>query len=166
MGGLMHNWFWSYLGNFVGSLMMVAAVAATGILVGNPVPVNVATMKAGLPWMTALIRAVLANWLVCMAVWQASSANTLSGKLLGLWGPITTFVAIGLEHSIANMFLIPMGMVLGAKVSFNEFLWNNLLPVTLGNTIGGVIFVATAFAFIHGSLGKPKPAPSTVLVGV
>ncbi len=58
------------------------------------------------------------------------------------------------------MFIIPMGISLGAKVTFSEFLWNNLLPVTLGNTLGGFLFVGTAFAFIHGSLGKSKPAPA------
>ncbi len=57
---------------------------------------------------------------------------------------------------MANMFFIPMGIVLGAKVTFSQFLWNNLLPVTLGNTIGGFVFVGTAFAFIHGSLGKKQ----------
>lgn len=163
VGGMLHNWFWSYFGNFVGSLAMVAAVAATGIMDGNPIPVGLAEMKAGLPWMTALIRSTLCNWLVCMAVWNAASATTLTGKMAGLWGPISMFVAIGLEHSVANMFLIPLGIVLGAKVTFNEFLWNNLLPVTLGNTIGGFVFVGTAFAFIHGSLGKKKvatPAPA------
>ncbi|GFH32433.1 low co2 inducible protein A, partial [Haematococcus lacustris] len=60
--------------------------------------------------------------------------------MMGLWAPIATFVAIGLEHSVANMFFIPMGMVLGAKVTFSEFMLNNLLPVTLGNTLGGFLF--------------------------
>lgn len=160
VGGMLHNWFWSYFGNFVGSLMMVAAVASTGILNGLTTPVGLAEMKAGLPWATALIRSTLCNWLVCMAVWNAAAATTLTGKMAGLWGPISCFVAIGLEHSVANMFIIPMGISLGAKVTFSEFLWNNLLPVTLGNTLGGFLFVGTAFAFIHGSLGKSKPAPA------
>jgi formate/nitrite transporter FocA (FNT family) len=88
--------FFSYLANFVGSLAMVAAVFATGTLVGNPVPVGLAETKCSLPFATAFVRAVLCNWLVCMAVWSASAASSLPGKLMGLWPPIAAFVAIGL----------------------------------------------------------------------
>ena len=95
-GGMMKNWFWSWTGNLLGSLFMVAAVYATGLLAGNPVPANVATMKATLPFAVTLIRSTLCNWLVCMAVWNAASATTLTGKMAGLWGPIATFVTIGL----------------------------------------------------------------------
>lgn len=98
-GAMFHNWFWSYTGNFIGSILMVALVAATGILAGNPVPVNMATMKTSIPFWTCLARATVCNWLVCMAVWNAASATSVPGKMLGLWGPIATFVTIGLEVS-------------------------------------------------------------------
>ena len=108
-GQLMKSWFVSYAGNLVGSLFMVAAVYATGLLATNPMPVAVATMKTSLPFIQVLSRSILCNWLVCVAVYQSSAAKSLPGKLLGLWPPIAAFVAMGLEHSIANQFFIPMG---------------------------------------------------------
>ena len=102
----------------------------------------------------ALVRAVLANWLVCIAVVQAAASTSLVGKMCGLWWPITAFVAIGLEHSVANMFIIPAGIALGAKVTFTDFLVKNLIPVTIGNTIAGVFFVAVLYSLIFGSFGK------------
>jgi formate/nitrite transporter FocA (FNT family) len=84
------------VGNLLGSLAMAAAVYGTGMLIGNPVPVGLAEAKCSLPFATAFIRAVLCNWLVCMAVWNTAAAPTLAGKVIGLWPPIATFVAIGL----------------------------------------------------------------------
>jgi formate/nitrite transporter FocA (FNT family) len=85
---------------------------------------------------------------------QASAANSFAGKALAVWFPISSFIALGLEHSVANMFLIPMGIMLGAKVSFSKFLLSNLLPVTLGNIVGGAVFVALAYSYIFGTFGK------------
>lgn len=152
-GGLMHNWFWSYLGNFVGSLAMVAAVVATGVFAGNTIVPGIAVTKSTLPWATAFARSVLCNWLVCLAVWNATASTSMAGKILALWPPIMAFVTVGLEHSVANMFIIPLGMALGAKVTWGEFIMNNLLPVTLGNTFAGAMMVATLLGFCHGSLG-------------
>jgi formate/nitrite transporter len=153
-GQLGKNFFFSYTGNFVGSLMIVAAVLAAGSLTGNSMATNAAVAKTSLPWGTALIRGILANWLVCIAVFHASAASTLPGKMLGLWFPIAAFVTVGLEHSVANMFIIPMGMVLGAKVSISDFIINNLIPVTIGNTIAGTVFMALTYSMCFGSLGK------------
>eukprot|EP00878_Enallax_costatus_P000295 GHUV01000368.1.p1 GENE.GHUV01000368.1~~GHUV01000368.1.p1 ORF type:complete len:332 (+),score=109.93 GHUV01000368.1:119-1114(+) len=159
LAGLVKNWFWSYLGNFVGSLLFVAAVVATGIFAqGAAYPVKTALYKATLPWHQAFIRAILANWLVCVAVWNAGAASSLPGKVLGIWPPIASFVAIGLEHSVANMFLIPLGICLGADITFGQFLTQNLIPVTLGNIVGGMIFMGTASSIFFGSLGKKKTA--------
>ncbi len=82
---------------------MVAAVVATGLLATNSLPVTMATAKANLGFTEVLSRSILCNWLVCCAVWSASAATSLPGRILGLWPPITAFVAIGLEHSVANM---------------------------------------------------------------
>jgi len=158
MGQLWHNWFWSYSGNFVGSLALVAAVAASGVLAGSALPIKTALYKSSLTWSQAFIRAILANWLVCVAVWCAGAATSLPGKILGLWPPICAFVAIGLEHSVANMFLIPMGIALGADITFNHFLTANLIPVTLGNIVGGMVFMGFSNAYFFGSLGKKKEA--------
>ncbi|GIL83215.1 hypothetical protein Vretimale_11271 [Volvox reticuliferus] len=151
---LLKNWFVSYAGNFVGSIGMVAAVVATGLLATNNLPVSMAIAKSNLTFTEVLSRSILCNWLVCCAVWSASAATSLPGRILGLWPPITAFVAIGLEHSVANMFVIPLGMMLGANVTWGQFFFNNLLPVTLGNTIAGVIMMAVAYSVSFGSLGK------------
>jgi formate/nitrite transporter len=159
MGGLMKNWFWSYLGNFVGSLAFVWAVVASGVLAPcTGYAIKTAMAKATLPWGQAFIRAILANWLVCVAVWNSGAASTLPGKVLGIWPCISAFVAIGLEHSVANMFLIPLGIALGAELTFGQFLTQNLIPVTLGNIVGGLVFMGTSSAFFFGSLGKKKEA--------
>ncbi len=73
---------------------------------------------------------------------------------MGIWFPISAFVALGLEHSVANMFLIPMGLACGADVSFWQFLTANLLPVTLGNIVGGALCVATPYALAYGRLKR------------
>ena len=75
---------------------------------------------------------------------------------MAVWFPISAFVALGLEHSVANMFIVPMGMALGAPVSAQAFLMNNLVPVTLGNILGGAVGMATSYSYIYGKLGARK----------
>jgi formate/nitrite transporter len=158
-GKLCHNWFWSYLGNFIGSLALVWMVVQSGVLAAAPgYAIKTAMAKGTLPWAQAFIRAVMANWLVCVAVWNAGAASSLPGKVLGIWPPISAFVAIGLEHSVANMFLIPLGIALGAELTFGQFITQNLIPVTLGNIVGGLVFMGTASGYFYGSLGKKKEA--------
>eukprot|EP00798_Chlamydomonas_sp_ICE-L_P018338 gene18338-24802_t len=89
---------------------------------------------------------------------MSAAATSLPGKTLGCWLPVTAFVTLGLEHSIANMFFVTLGVAMGAPVTFGDFLIKNLLPVTLGNTLAGVLFMAVAYGFVYGSLGKPKAA--------
>ncbi|KAK9827314.1 hypothetical protein WJX81_003651 [Elliptochloris bilobata] len=147
------NWAASFSGNLAGALLAVAAVCGAG-LVGNSGPaVPVALAKVSLPFSQAFIRAVMCNWLVCMALWLATSASTLGSKFMGIWLPISAFAAIGLEHCVANMFIIPMAMVAGAPITVKQFWCNNLLPVVLGNTLGGMFLVATFFSFAYGRLG-------------
>ncbi|KXZ54552.1 hypothetical protein GPECTOR_4g617 [Gonium pectorale] len=161
MGQLIKNWVVSYLGNIVGSLAMVAAVMATGLFATNQLPVQMATMKANLSFVEVMSRSILCNWLVCCAVWSANSVTSLPGRILGLWPPIAAFVAIGLEHSVANMFVIPLGIALGAPVTHTQAWINNILPVTLGNTIAGVVFMAFAYSIAYGSLGKKLRGEAT-----
>ena len=87
--------------------------------------------------------------MVNMAILMGTSAKTTGGRLFGLWWPITAFVVMGFEHSVANMFFIPAGMMHGANVSVGEFLWKNLIPVTLGNIIGGGIIVGIGYTLIY-----------------
>lgn len=149
------SWAASYLGNLAGSVLFVAAVAASGLLVGTAAcaPQAVAVAKTSLPFFTAFVRGILCNIFVCLAIWQATAATTLTGKFVGCWLPVSAFAAIGFEHSVANMFLVPLGIALGAPVTVGAFLTANLLPVTLGNMLGGIL-VALAYGFSYGALGK------------
>ena len=135
-GKLARSWALSYVGNFAGSVFMAwmayTAMAAVGI----------ATTKASLPFGVAVAKGVLCNWLVCLAVWGTMATTSVAGKILAIFWPITTFVALGFEHSVANMFLIPHGMLLGADVTFAQMMTNNIIPVTIGNVIGAAVFVA------------------------
>ena len=96
----------------------------------------------------------MANWFVCLAVWMATGANSLISKIAGIYLAISAFVAIGLEHSVANMFIIPLAMSLGADISVRTYLLKNLLPVTLGNICGGAICVAAFYSYVYGNLGQ------------
>eukprot|EP00198_Chlamydomonas_reinhardtii_P007362 XP_001696698.1 high affinity nitrite transporter [Chlamydomonas reinhardtii] len=154
---LAKNWFWSYAGNAVGSLLMVGLVAATGLLATSPVAANMAVAKSALPFGQALVRGLLCNWLVCSAVWMAAAATSLPGKALAAYLPVMAFITLGLEHSVANMFFCSLGIVQGAPVSWGAFLTNNLLPVTLGNTLAGVLCMAAAYCACFGAAGN-KPA--------
>jgi formate/nitrite transporter len=160
---LLKNWFFSYGGNFVGSLLMAYLVFNGKTLGVGAAAVNLTNMKLSAGFQTLFIRGVLCNWLVCMAVYMASGCTSLISKMVAIWFPISAFVALGLEHSIANMFIIPLGMMLGAPVTTNEFLMKNLLPVTLGNIVGGAVCVATAFSATYGSLLEKKPDASKVM---
>jgi formate transporter len=118
--------------------------------------VALAGAKSRLPFDVALIRGIFCNWLVCLAVFMAVAARDITGKLLACYAPIMAFVASGFEHSVANMYFIPTGLFIAAELrltepglSWGNFLWVNLLPVTLGNILGGVVFVAFAYWFVH-----------------
>ena len=89
--------------------------------------------------------------MVCTAVWIATAAQSPAGKFLGIWLLVSSFVAMGFEHSIANMFIIPLGMLNGAAVTPSMFLLNNLLPVTLGNVVGGGLLIACAYWYAYGT---------------
>lgn len=149
--GLMKNWFFSFLGNFIGSLSMAFLAYQSGTLGASPAAVNSALAKTSLAFGPAFIRGLLCNWLVCMAVYMASGASSLAGKMVAIFFPISSFVALGLEHSIANMFIIPLAILRGADISFSAFLLKNLLPVTLGNIVGGAFCVAGMYSMTYGS---------------
>lgn len=152
---LVKSWSASYAGNLVGSIFLAALAFLGGTLGaagGASVPVAVA--KTSLPFVKAFVRGLLCNWLVCMAVYLASFAKDMTGKMTAIWFLISSFIALGLEHSVANMFIIPLGIFSGANVSWKAFFMTNLLPVTLGNIVGGAICVGAAFSLAYGKLGK------------
>ncbi|GBF90570.1 nitrite transporter [Raphidocelis subcapitata] len=154
---LAKSWACSYIGNAIGTALFISAICASGLMATATAPPAAAVAKTSLAFGTAFVRGVLCNMFVCLGIWQATAATSLTGKFVGSWLPVSAFAAIGFEHSVANMFLVPMGIALGAPVALSTFLTANLLPVTLGNIVGGVL-VALAYAYSFGSLGKPKTA--------
>jgi len=151
-GSVARNWTLSYAGNFVGSLLVAFFLTyLTGLLAADPwrtTIVGIATAKVSQGFLPLLLKGIGCNWLVCLAVWMATSADGVGGKILAIWFPIMAFVAIGFEHSVANMYFIPAGMMYGANVTWVRFLLGNLVPVTLGNIIGGALFVGAAYRYL------------------
>jgi formate/nitrite transporter len=159
---LLRNWSIVYLGNFIGSLLIVTVMYFTGLFFDNNGhlalrALEIAEYKVSISFWSCFTRAILCNILVCLALWSAMMAKTLQGKVIGILFPITAFVALGFEHSIANMYFIPTGLLLKITGGFgNGFesinfisMFENLIPVTLGNIVGGVFFVAVAYWAIH-----------------
>jgi len=143
MRSLGKSWLFSYLGNLVGSLLIAYLFAVSGVMHAGVTAV--AQAKVSSTWVQAFVRGILANWLVCMAVWMASGCSDLASKMVAIWFPISAFVAMGLEHSVANMAIIPLGMFLNAPVTIKQFVLNNLIPVTLGNAVAGVLAIAATY---------------------
>ena len=106
--------------------------------------------------LVCLVKAVLCNWMVCLGVIAAMTSTSALGKFIASGMPIFIFFALGFEHSVVNMFIIPTGMILGAKVSFADWwLWNQI-PVTVGNLLGGWLLIGLPFYLTYG---KQSPAP-------
>jgi formate transporter len=155
-------WLWVYVGNFVGSLFWAYLMywgplrkygtaelsvfgQSTVAIAQAKVLTYAAARSAGL--VAAFAKGVACNILVNLAILLGLSADNTTGKILGLWFPVMAFVACGFEHSVANMYTVPAGIMLGAGISWSQFLIWNLLPVTLGNIIGGAVFVGGAYSY-------------------
>jgi formate transporter len=148
------NWYWVFLGNLIGAMAFGALFAVTLTNMGATAPgalatrivtaaeiktvANAALGNSGM--ITVFVKGILCNWLVCLGVVMVMTANSTVGKIFAAWLPVATFVALGFEHSVVNMFVIPTGMLLGAKVSLWEWWMWNQIPVTLGNLVGGFLF--------------------------
>ncbi|MCF8466098.1 MAG: formate/nitrite transporter family protein [Sneathiella sp.] len=151
---LLRNWGIVYIGNFIGALGTAAIITLSGILLldGGAVAktaVSIADAKIALPLHEAFFRGILCNTLVCLAVWLCFSARTVTGKILAIIFPISAFVALGFEHSVANMYLIPIGYLAGSEIVTFSALFLNLLVVTAGNIVGGGGLVALVYWIIY-----------------
>ena len=141
---VMKNWTLVYFSNFAGSIFIVVLIYYSGLfssgeglsLVGQKA-IDVAEGKVAHEFFIVFVRAILCNMLVVLAVWSSDSAKDAIGKVFTLWFPVMLFVAAGFEHVVANMFLIPMGMILGADITLYDFIFKNIIPATLGNIVGG-----------------------------
>jgi formate/nitrite transporter len=167
----------SYLGNFIGAIILVAlAYFSKVLLVGNsdgsfPISValvKLANLKTSLPFWVLFLRGALCNWLVCLAIFLSLKYTSPLSKALMIWPPIAAFVILGFEHSIANMFFIPMGILIGGAESYLtsfgaipltatwwSFVVNNLVPVTLGNILGGFVFVVIPYLWGFNKFTAP-----------
>jgi len=163
------NWILVYIGNFLGSVGTAFLVywSGTWALDGNGVAIHalgIAEGKCQLGWAEAFVRGILCNALVCLAVWLCNSARSTTDKILAIIWPITGFVAMGFEHCIANMYFIPLAILLKADTALMasvrggaeaypglgvEGLLHNLVPVTLGNIVGGTLLVAGVYWFAY-----------------
>lgn len=153
-GRLLRNWGLVYIGNFVGSVGAALLVWQSGVLAlgDGAVASNaaaIASAKVALPFVEALFRGVLCNALVCLAVWLCVAAHSVTDRILAIIFPISAFVALGFEHSVANMYFIPLGMLIGADGVTLAGLFANLVPVTLGNIAGGSVFVALVYWLVY-----------------
>jgi len=158
-GKLLENWLIVILGNFLGSLFFAWLMFESRLWTSGNIAeqaIMSATVKCQLPFTVALVRGILCNWLVCLAVFMATASRDVTGKIIACYVPIMAFVASGFEHSIANMYFIPTGLFLAAEtgrtvpgLSWTRFFLGNLVPVTLGNVLGGVVFVAFAYWYVH-----------------
>ncbi len=150
---LLRSWLVVYVGNFVGAALLAVAFGLAAVLDGQmgTTAVAIAETKAQLEPMAAFFRGALCNALVCLAIWLTLAARTAVGKILAVLWPISAFVLLGLEHSIANMYFFPQGWLAGAEVSISCAL-SNLFWVTLGNIAGGAGGVALAYRFAFLSI--------------
>src|ERR1700730_7535998 len=166
---MLRNWGWVYLGNLIGSLLYAVLfyLAVTNWRTGNGGAIADVVRQAALKktvayaalgssgWAAALVKAVLCNWMVTIGAMLALVSRSTLGKISAMWLPIMTFFALGFEHSVVNMFVIPSGMILGASISVSQFLFWNLLPVTIGNLVAGALFTGVALYATYPSASVP-----------
>jgi formate/nitrite transporter len=171
------NWSWVFVANLLGSIAFgallaisltnmgkadVAGVAARIVAVAEAKTVgNAALGTAGM--VSVFVKGILCNWLVCLGVVMAMTSTSTIGKIAATWLPIFLFFALGFEHAVVNMFIIPTGMLLCAKVSvWDWWVWNQI-PVTLGNLVGGFVFTGLALYTTFKPAEQPAPATSVVV---
>merc|ERR1712060_633772 len=145
----------SWLGNVSGAVVFALLLEYCDMNEGltAQLAMKVAAKKVSKDFLTTFIKGIGCNWLVCMAVFLCGQAQDMTGKFLGIWFPISCFVAIGFEHIPANMFMIPLGLLAGADVSVADMIIKNFIPVTLGNAFAGMCMVAGGYSYAFGKFG-------------
>jgi len=173
-GAMLANWFYVFVGNLLGSVgfgvllalaltMSFHAEDKTGLAQKIVLVAGAKTVlyqHAGMAGMlTVFVKAMLCNWLVALGVILGASSRSTFGKIAACWLPIVVFYALGFEHAVVNMYAIPTGMMLGAKVSFAQWWMWNQIPVTIGNLVGGYLFTGAALYMTHAKRADAVPAP-------
>ena len=169
---LLANFAWIFLGNLIGSVVYGALLAIALTNFGTAEPAGVAAKIIAVAQakttgyeaigfagqVTVFVKAMLCNWMVCLAIVAAMTTSSTIGKIACAYMPVFIFFAQGFEHSVVNMFIIPTGMIMGAKITVADWwLWNQI-PVTLGNLVGGFIFTGLALYITH----RPRSAPASM----
>ena len=159
VAGMLKNWVFVYIGNLIGSVLVVLLTVYGGVFSNVAVAealVSTAAAKAGLSFGDALLKGILCNFLVCIAVWMSFSTKTSEGKILLVFFPIMAFVICGFEHSVANMFYLPGGILTAARygiaaegLTWGSALLKNLVPVTLGNILGGSLLAGCGYWLVY-----------------
>ncbi|MTI49822.1 formate/nitrite transporter family protein [Sporosalibacterium faouarense] len=159
---MMKNWVIVYIGNFIGSILLAIILVKTGLYKSDAAittkAIGIAEAKVALPFGEAFLRAILCNTIVVLAVWFATAARDIIGKIFAIWFPIMLFVLSGFEHSVANMFFISLGKMLGGNFTWMQMWISNIIPVTLGNVLGGAVIVPVVYylAYVKPSGDKNK----------
>ncbi|KAK9480349.1 Formate/nitrite transporter-domain-containing protein [Lipomyces japonicus] len=143
----------SFLANLAGALFYLIIAHFGRVLSNEPYKsgtIAFADEKVLVPdGITVFVRAIGCNWLICMGVYMAFLSRTVVSRVVSIWIPIFTFVAVGFENSVANMFLIPIGMINGSQISVGLFVWKSLVLSTLGNIVGGGVFVGITYWYLY-----------------
>lgn len=167
--GILRNWLLVGLGNLIGALSVAFLVALTFTMnfSMDPGAVGQAFIKASTSrtlgfaehgmdgWITVFVKGILCNWMVSLGVVGAMVSKSVSGKVLAMWFPIFIFFSIVFEHAVVNMYLFPLGMMLGAEFTIADWLVWNQIPVTLGNLVGGLLITGMSLYVTHA---KTLPA--------
>jgi formate/nitrite transporter len=164
------NWGIVYFGNFLGSMLIAYMMVESGLFNSGAnglgaMTIKIAYYKVGLTFLQAFLLGIMCNWLVCLAVWMSFGSKNIVGKVFAIFFPIWLFITSGFEHSIANMYYIPAGILAKSNqawvaasgltaqqlshLNWGSFITSNLLPVTLGNIVGGGVFVALLYWFVY-----------------
>ena len=148
---ILRNWIVVYIANFIGSVILALMVANSGLMTGAAIEkaISIANAKVVMTFGEAVIRGILCNVLVVLAVWMATGGRDIISKIFACWFPIMLFVLIGFERCVANMYFAPLGMFLGAPITWKQIWINNLIPVTIGNLIGGAVIIPFAYYFAY-----------------
>ncbi len=154
---LLRNWTLVYLGNGIGAVLIAFLVWQSGLLGGAMgwTASTMAEMKLLASPVELFFRGILCNILVCLAIWLSIAARTVAGKILAIIGPVTIFVALGLEHSVANMYLFPQAVLAGSDIAIGDFLFG-LLIVSAGNVVGGAGGVGLAYHFAYSGSANER----------
>lgn len=156
MKKLVRNWLLVSFGNLMGALSMAYFLGHyVGLAEGAAAAktIAIAEAKVNMDFGRAFVSAIACNWMVCMGIWFYFGAKHTSGRILAMWFPVMIFVLIGVQHFVANMFIIPAGIFAGADVTWGQF-FTNMIPVFLGNVVGGSSFVAASYLYAFKHLLK------------